>query len=207
MGEAGKIDCFGMFDILGLWATPARRECSVAFGLKNIPVGEIQISFWLRVAGKKAQRIGFGNLKTKAPGHSQILANRIRLAVEQFGTHQIGVAVGNVLSGKNALWIPLLVRELPWPSLPTGQELEKRLSDPHSIKSGRAVLKCEKCKTEYIFQINLDPEAPMPDGSLPFPGDGLFVCPSCRTTHHLKDVEGLVRSQLGKPERESGVGK
>lgn len=196
----GKIDCFGIFDNVGLWAAPATRECSVVFGIRDIPAGPLEVSHWLRVqhAGRKAIKILQGHLNLESATRSVIVATRIPLSIERVVPYELGVAIGEELRGQNALWIPLETKLFPWPAPLGKEELAKVLADPKSIKSARALLICSSCKNQYIFQINLDSASPIPADARSFPETGEFRCPECSTVHHLKDIEGQLRAQLGK---------
>ncbi len=203
VGERGKIDCYGVFDVVGVWATPATRECSIVFGVQNVPAGTTKLSLWLRTPGQKAVQLGTASIQAKDAARSIINAARIQLLFTQFGPYELGVAAGETSVPRHALWIPLAASSLPWPSFPTGEELQKLLADPHTIKTARVQLTCNKCRTNYVFQVSLDPAKPLERGVLPFPGDGLFTCPKCRTIHQLKDLEGQLRAQVGRPASES----
>lgn len=48
IAEQGKIDCFGIFDIMRVWAVPAVREFSIVFGLSDVATGNATLSYWLK---------------------------------------------------------------------------------------------------------------------------------------------------------------
>ncbi len=198
MGERGKVDCFGIFNSLGVWAVPARRECSVAFGIKDIPRGRLTLSFWLRRKGQKPRPLAKGDLTTDSPTHAANYANRIPLVISGLRAHEVGVCIGATIRRDNVLWTPLFIDMLPWPALPKGSRLQRALRDPQGLKAAKAVLKCTKCGIEYIFQANLDPDMLLDKGARPFPPDGKFKCPECDTVHHLKDIEGQALAHLAK---------
>jgi hypothetical protein len=198
VGERGKVDCFGIFNNLGVWAVPARRECSVAFGIKDIPKGELIVSFWLRRKGQRPRSLAKGVLTIDSSAHAASFANRIPLVIESFRAHEVGVCIGTKIRGRNVLWTPLLIVELPWPALPKGSRLQRVLRDPQSLKAARAVLKCVKCDNEYIFQANLDPNMSLDEVARPFPPDGKFKCPECGTVHHLRDIQGQALAHLAQ---------
>ncbi len=204
MGERGKVDCFGIFTNLGVWAVPARRECSVAFGIKDMPKGRLIVSCWLRRRGQKPRRLAMGHLTIDSPTHAASFANRIPLEISGLGAHEVGVCIGATIRGSNVLWIPLLIHKLPWPVLPKGSRLQKALRDPQGLKAVRTVLKCGKCGSEYNFQANIDPDMPLDEGALAFPPDGKFKCPDCGVVHYLKDIEGQGLAHLAQT-AEAGV--
>lgn len=196
----GKTDAFGIFDVVNLWATPATRECSFVFGVRNLPPEGVHISCWMRIlgAGRKAHKIADAEIKTSTASLSATSGFRLPLAISKVGLHEVGISIGHELGHGHALWIPLQVILLPWPAQPGGDDLRKLLADPHSIKSGRAVVVCRKCKSTYTFQVNLDPNAPIAADALPFPENGEYRCEKCNSVHYLKDIEGNLRSQLGR---------
>jgi hypothetical protein len=196
IGAQSKVDCFGVFTTMGVWGLPALRECSVVFGLNNVPAGETTLSLWLRPSGRDVHRLADMKLESPASVVSTVNAFRAPFSLKASGAHDIGVGVGK--SSLKAGWATVFINVLPWPELPQGVELARALADPHTIKSTRAVVGCQNCSAEYIFQVNLDPSVPLPKGSLAFPTDGRFACKKCKTIHHLRDIEGQLRFQLGR---------
>lgn len=204
VGDRGKIDCYGIFTSMGVWALPAARECSIAFSIRNVPKGNSTLSFWFRKSGQKAKRITNAKMHSTEAVQAGNYAHRIKLDITETGNLEFGLSVGRRLTGHNAFWTPLLVHTLPWPELPVGDDLHAILDDPHSIKSVRANLTCDKCQSEFTFQKDLDPSAELDKKSLPFPKNGVFRCTTCRKRHDLKDIEGQVLTQLGKISKEQG---
>jgi hypothetical protein len=199
VGDRGKVDAFGLFTNLGVWGLPAQREFSVIACAEQVSAGKNAVAIWLRTPNRTLTRVGHGNFTHPKQGDpSSVIAHRIHLQFAKTGVHQIGMTLGDADTPRNAIWFLLKVYELPWPALPTGQQLKSILADPTTIKSARAVLECGKCKSTYVFEIRLDPDALPTDKSLPFPTSGVFRCPKCGTEHPLRDVEGQMRSQLGR---------
>lgn len=199
--ERGKIDCFGIFNIMNVWATPAHREFSFVFGLSDLSNNE-EMKIWLRDPNDKV--IELATLKIsqqdidKTALFNIISARRFSVSLNSIGRHEVGMGLSKSPKDINIHWVPLLVNLLPWPSIPNGDELTKILKDPHAIKASRAIVSCKRCKTEYIFEINLIPGATLSEGALPFPPNGTFSCTHCSMMHYLRDIEGQVRSQLGR---------
>lgn len=198
IGNRGKVDCYGIFSSVGVWALPATRECSIAFGIKNVPKGKTPFTFWIRKSGQRARHMADGEMHTSEAIPVSTYADRIKLQLREVGNLEVGLAVGKRLSGHNAFWIPLSVHTLPWPELPVGSDLQNILDNPQSIKSVRAKLKCDKCESEYIFQVNLDATAKLSNEVRSLPKNGVFNCTKCNKRHELKDVEGQILTQLGK---------
>lgn len=198
-GANGKIDAFGLFNTVFVWALPTSRECSFIVGLENVPAGPLELRLWLRRPGKDAKTVGRIDATSSQESHSVMIAHRIPLQIAQLGRLRVGISVGD---GRVA-WTPLLIEERPWPELPTGEALTRLLADPHAIKAARVELQCGKCHTKYVFEIHADPAAKPPKGVRRFPEDGKFRCPKCGTLHHLRDLEGRLRAQIG--ESVSGV--
>ncbi len=196
-GAGGKLDAQGIFDTLFVWGTPATRECSLIFSLSNIPSGTTELTFWLRGPSKKSKVIGKAKLSASASSHSLIIGERLRFSLSEVGAFQVGVALAGDTE-RSIRWLPMLVQLQPWVELPTGSELAALLAESQAIKALRAELRCGKCASRYQFELQVDQSRPLTKGALPFPKDGKFKCPKCRTIHHLRDVEGRLRSHIGR---------
>ena len=75
-----------------------------------------------------------------------------------------------------------------WPEMPRGEKLNRLLKAEDVIKSARVVFVCRSCKSEFTFQVNLDPKAPIPTEQQEFPKDCVFYCPKCGSLPPLKDL-------------------
>lgn len=200
VGDRAKVDALGLFTTLGVWGVPAQRECSLIIGVDDLPAGNTPFSVWLRSPGGRSTQVGAGTItRVGGPGNRTLLAHRIHLVLARTGSYGLGVSLGSHKTPRNAAWFPLVVHDLPWPERPSPDRLAAALADPTTIKAVRVVLECRKCHRKYTFEIQLDPNAKLSRGSLPFPPDGTFRCPACDSVHHLRDVEGQLRSQLGRP--------
>lgn len=194
--DRGKIDVFGVFTSMKIWATPANRECSLVIGLRNVPESQFVISIWFRSEGDKAEKLGAVEADSGSTEFAKTVAFRVPLPLSGIGRHELGVTIGESVRG-GVFWIPLRVIQRDWPQLPTGEELQDALDDPNVIDSVRAVIECDDCGKEYIFQKNLDPNASIDPPAEPFPEDGVLKCSECGSVHHVKDIEGQVTAQLG----------
>jgi hypothetical protein len=209
-GEAGKVDLYGIFSTLRVWGVPTQRECSIAIGLKDVTPGVISLTMWLRKHGRKAAQVGNAQLQIrKTDGNDEgrtclVVAERIAIPIADVGDFEIGVSVGQQIRGGRAYWCPVVFDKLPWPILPEGVALERALRRPEVLKSVRAHVVCNKCKTEYVFQINLDPAAERDEGVRNFPKSGVFTCGKCKTKHHLRDIEGQALAQLAESANSGG---
>jgi hypothetical protein len=193
----GKVDCFGLFTDLFLWAIPALRECSIAFGIKGVRKGHHELSVWLKHGREKAQKLSKVEVDATADSFSSIFAYRIPIPINHFGIHQIGISRGSSMSPKGVMWIPLRVGELPWPEPIEGDALAAILNDPTAIKRAKAVIQCPDCTRKFTFEARLDASAKATKGSRSFPANGEFTCSKCGRTIYLRDIEGQLRSQLG----------
>ena len=197
----GKVDCLGLIAGVGIWAVPATREYSLAIGFADLPGGPQEYSVWLRRGRQRAERLSDGQLETKVPLSAAIGAVRVAMKFNATGSYEIGVRVGQ----RRTFWVPFGVALRPWPELPKGKTLERALADPNTIKTARVQVECRKCGAKYVFEVKLDPNAELAEDARPFPETGELRCRECRTLHHLKDIEGQTRAQLGKqfqsPER------
>ena len=196
--ESGKLDVQGIFNSIGIWAAPARREFSLVVGIQDVPTGHTVYSLWFRRRGSRAQQLGKFEIDARKVPEILTVAERVPITFSELGTHEIGVAKGPSLKGARVRWIPINIHSFPWPDLPSGEELKRLLRKPDVVKAARALLTCEACGTTYIFQKNLDPTAELDEEALPFPETGEFRCPECDSVHYTRDIEGQVISQLGK---------
>jgi hypothetical protein len=198
VGERGKVDCFGIFSEVGVWGLPANRECSVVYGLTNVQPGPIHMSLWLKSGQEKATRVSYGKVEFEQSTHAATFANRIPLQITQLGPHMVGLTLDSHETPQRPVWIPFFVNQLPWPEQLSKSHLALALADAHTVKAATATLTCQKCETKYTFAVTLDPNATLPRGHLAFPESGSFKCRKCGTVHFLRDVEGQLRSQLGR---------
>lgn len=196
---SGKVDAFGIFSRFLVWDTHAERACSLVLGVRN---GSSVSEFELTIKGPSGKVSKAGLVKLEAQISRSTVANMIGaspffLDIEELGNHQLGIRPSGTPSARQ-YWIHFEVVKQEWIELPTGEKLARILADPQSIKSARARVKCKKCGKLYTFELHLDPNAKLSRGSKAFPANGKFVCPKCRATHFLKDIEGQIRAHLGQ---------
>lgn len=196
-GVNAKIDAFGLFSWINVWGLPATRECSITIGLRDVPPGTTRFRLWHKAPGAEPKDIGHGDVATNERAAGLIMAERIPLRFTTSGVHQIGVGLDGG-SARSIHWTPVEVRAQELAPHPAGADLAKLLADPHSIKSLRAELLCKKCSTRHVFELHLDPSAPLSRGTHAFPPSGRFKCPRCGSTHYTRDLEGQLRSHLGR---------
>lgn len=199
-GVAGKIDAQGIFDTISIWGTPTTRECSLVFSVSSVPAGHTALGIWLRSPASGVKQLGKAELETPVALHSVVVGERIQFPVAAAGPHEVGVGIAGD-SERSIRWVPLLVKLQPWVELPKGMDLKRLLADPHTIKALRAELRCGKCGAKYLFELQVDPTQPLSKNARPFPRTGSFKCPKCRTVHHLRDIEGRLRAQVGRSHR------
>ena len=60
-------------------------------------------------------------------------------------------------------------------------------------------LECNKCHSRFKVQANLGRAQPIKEGSIPFPVDNKFKCPSCGAEHDLSDARHQLQAQTKKP--------
>lgn len=194
--ERGKVDAQGIFNQLGVWAVPTSRDFSVVLGLSDIPAGTHEFAILLEPPRGEAVELTTMRLRAPTDSPGLVSGHRVSARIEKMGSYKIAVRYRGGL--RNSAYLRLMVVEKKWPVLPTGIELRKVLARPNIIRAARAVLTCPQCKTEYIFQVNLDPGDPLPKEAMPFPPSGKFECPECGQIHYTKDTEGQVTSQLAQ---------
>lgn len=79
------------------------------------------------------------------------------------------------------------------------EEIEKLLKEDGIAKVGRMVFRCPKCKTEYKFQLNLDPKEPVDKDAIVFPPDNKFKCPNDGYEVDLTGIKISMQKVLGRP--------
>lgn len=203
-GPTGKVDAYGIFDKVFIWATPATREHSLVIRVSNLRSGQNSFDVIFETPSKKRVEVAAGNLNSETTSdETGISAIRIPLAFSEIGQHKLGIGFVDG-SERSRFWIPLYVAELPWPPLPTGDELASLLKDPLSIKVVRAEISCPKCNTKHTFESYLDLGAKPSRGAKLFPASGRYKCLKCSSVIELRDIEGQLRSHLGKPAQRGG---
>ena len=198
IGEHGKVDSLGIFTRLFVFGLPAIRESSLCFGFDNVEKGQYYFTVWLKHGRKKAKKFSEIKMETLKSREAVLFAYRVPFEIEALGDHSVGISLGRTARPNRAYWIPLNVSKLPWPELPVGEALQTALLDPHVIKRVQATIVCQKCSRKYVFEALLDTSLKASRGARVFPGDGRFECQKCNHPHFLKDIEGQLRSQLGK---------
>lgn len=197
--ESGKINTQGIFNQIYVWATPTSREFSIVIGFSDVPKG--LHNFKLVLVDPKGARSEIGEAGIEAEGFvpGVVKAERVTIEFKSPGGYRIGL----IPEGKQRLnrYVRFEVAMRQWPKMPRGEKLTRLLKAEDVIKSARVVFVCGSCKSEFTFQVNLDPKAPIPKETQEFPKDGVFECPKCGSIHHLKDVEGRLLSMLAKPVR------
>ena len=194
--EGGKVDAIGIFNTFHVWATPAVREFSLTIGVTNLPAGTSEFNVYRRI-GSKVQLIGNVRFTSEKVQQNGIGASRFVIKIGVFKDFELGLGLPGE-GPRNIRWLPINIVRQPWVELPTGDALSRILSEPHTIKALRAEIVCEKCSARFTFEINVNPDAKRERGIRSFPEDGKFRCPKCRGIHHLKDIEGQLRSHIGK---------
>lgn len=198
-GQASKIDAFGLFTKVGVWALPATRDFSLIVGIDRLPLGESTLAIWHRPPTGKFARLGHGDITHRdESAASSIVAHRVSLRIEAAGSHRLVAGLGRGIPRPSGAGFNLWVHELPWPEVLSGTDLERALADPSTLKGGRAVLECDGCNRKYTFEVYLDPNTSLGKGSLPFPESGVFICPKDGSKHHVRDIEGQIRNTLGR---------
>lgn len=195
--ENGKTDAFGIFDKFLVWGTPTVRECSLVVRIDNLAVGTSSCTVYSQRPNKAIKTLAKIDLQADAPTRTTVLSTRLRLNLGDPGEFKLGISPTGG-SPRSIHWLPLSIELQPWPELPTGEKLLKLLADPQTIKAARVSLRCEKCGRSFTFGLHLDPNEKLPRGLRPFPKTSTFKCPKCASVHHLRDIEGQLRSHLGQ---------
>lgn len=58
---------------------------------------------------------------------------------------------------------------------------------------------CNGCGQTSKIQANFQPDVPLNEGAIAFPGDNRFTCPQCKTEHDLGDLRRQLEAQVGRP--------
>jgi hypothetical protein len=64
ISDAGKVDAFGIFDTVNVWALPATRVYSFTVGIKDLPAGTTEVEVYRRVSGV-ARTLGRAQLASR----------------------------------------------------------------------------------------------------------------------------------------------
>jgi uncharacterized Zn-finger protein len=82
----------------------------------------------------------------------------------------------------------------------TPEEIAELMKRPDIVKSATAEVSCPKCGTQYRFQYNLDPRAPVAPGSLALPPGEFFACAACGTHIPLTQLRENLSRIVGVPQ-------
>ena len=195
-GNSGKIDATGIFNQINVWGLPATRKLSIILVVNDFKKGNYSIQLSIELPNGEVKDLSRIDIDVSKKTLGIIEGYEFNIALSEKGTYKI-IAVIEQTGESHYTLLDVLTRE--WPKLPTGKSLETALKDPNRIKSARAVITCGDCKTDYIFQVNLDPNEDIDDKALNFPEKGEFECKKCGNVIYTKDIEGQVLSQLAKP--------
>lgn len=188
--QAGKTSCEGIFNTV--------------FALVY-PVVHANIYLYIAYMGGKGvfdQKVSFLTENGKVLYESPL--EQVRLPTHEFVAHLEHLELPSpgrywlslTLDGQEVKRIWLRAQKTPLRSPFTDDEIKELLANPQSIKKVRAQAECKKCERKHLFQMNLDPKAPLDDGHRPFPESKSFVC-ECGTTHDLKHVWASAWQMLG----------
>lgn len=194
-GNRSKVDATGIFNQINVWGLPASREFSIILSINGLEKGDYSIPLSLELPSGEIKSISRVEINVSKKTLGIIEGYKFNVALSEKGIHKISAVIEQT-GEKHYTLLNVLTQE--WPKLPTGKNLEIALKDPNRIKAARAVLTCGECKSEFIFQVNLDPNEALDDNALNFPEDGVFKCKKCGKIHYTKDIEGQVISQLAK---------
>ena len=194
LASSNKWNCYGIFNIFNVWDFPALREASFVIYAYNIFKSEKISLTWIDPKGKR-KILGKAQCpKSKEPYGFHRIAQHLMIPIKAEGIHFFEGSIGST-SKK----IPIIVNKFPWPEL-SEEEIKKALEDPHSVRSARMEIVCNKCGRKHTFEVHLDPNAKNTPGTIKFPKSGRFKCKTktCSTIIPTKDIEGRARSLLGK---------
>ena len=193
-GLTGKINCYGIFNIFNIWATPAQREGSIVLYAYNIYKNEKLSINWVEPNGKKIHMGDFNFSKSPNPHGYANMAIHAPFQINKNGIHILEAKLNEDIHH-----IPIIVHKENWPKL-TEKQIKDALDDPNTIKSTRMEITCIKCNRTHIFEVHLDPNVRKTPGTYEFPKNGKFLCKtkSCKKTFYTRDIEGRARSLLGK---------
>jgi len=76
-----------------------------------------------------------------------------------------------------------------------GAQVPPPQANPQESRSATIEITCGQCKTTSRIQANFEPDHPIQEGSLPFPGDNRFACPGCGAVIDLSDARRQIEAQ------------
>ena len=193
IGADKKVDCFGIFSKFYVWGFPANRKVSCILGISNFK-DEATISLFWKPPKEGRIRIGSINVKKQKERFETVvpLAGSFTISMTKTQIHYLEAEIeGEVFR------TPLIVTRKKWPHF-TQKKVNELLKDPSVIKSAASEVSCSTCGHRYLFEVHLDKSKPISGGAQNFPEDGLLICKTCETKLYLKDIEGQMRSLLGK---------
>lgn len=194
----GKVSCEGIFTTINSLVFPfVHPSMSIYISYMSVEGEFDQKLSFLSEEGKVLNEKRFGTLKL--PTLEQVV-NVENLELPAPGRYWFSLS----LNGREVKRIWLLASETPLRPPFTKEQIRELLANPRSVKKVRAKAECKKCGKKHLFQMNLDPTAPLDKDYSPFPESKSFVC-DCGVTHDMRGIWASAWQMLGslRPEGKS----
>lgn len=79
------------------------------------------------------------------------------------------------------------------------EEIALLMEQPDIVKTANVEMVCDKCRTTYRFQHNLDPSAPIEKGFVGLPPGEFFICAVCGSRLAVEQLRENMQNIVGIP--------
>jgi hypothetical protein len=206
--ENGKFSAFGIFDTIFSFIFPANHKRFFLLAGFSGERGDHKLE--LQVSGPDGRILGNtgGELRLES---EDMVAN----VIFEFATFPLPTEGRYTLSlfmDGDFLVEHFFTAKPPFPRRQrTREEIIALLNQPEVIRSANADVECNRCRTNYKFQLQLDPEAPVDEGYERLPEGQLLRCGKCgneiplgQVRQNLENIVGIPRQWLS-PQGGGGV--
>lgn len=211
--DSGKFSAVGIFDTIFSFIYPATHKRF--FILLGFIGAEGKFDIEVHFTGPDGRQIAKASGEISALSTEQV-TNTV-FSFENFplpmeGRYTISVFLDGDFFGEQHFRVqpPFQSRER------TPDEIATLLQQPDIIKSANVDVGCDKCKTIYRFQVQLDSSAPVESGFLHLPPGDEFACSVCgqripirQVRRNMDNILGIPRQWLGttgRPQQAGGSG-
>jgi hypothetical protein len=199
--DNGKFSAVGIFDTIFSFIYPAtHKRFYILLGFIGV---EGQFGIEIQFSGPDGHQIAKANGEINATATDQVV-NTV-FSFENFplpleGRYTVSMFLDGDFFAEHHFRVqpPFQSRER------TPEEIATLLQQPDIIKSANVDVGCDKCKTIYRFQVQLDSNAPIEQGFLHLPPGDEFACSVCgrripiaQVRRNMDNILGIPRQWLG----------
>ncbi len=194
--DNGKFSAVGIFDTIFSFIFPANhKKFFLLAGFSGEPGDH---SLELQVSGPDGRVLGNtkGDLKLENPDN---VANVI-FGFDSFPLPSEGRYTLSLFMDGDFVVEHGFTAKPPFPRRQrTSEEIDKLLTQQDVIRSANADVQCQRCRSKYKFQLQLDPKSGVEPGFTPLPPGNSFLCGQCGNEIPLTQVRQNLENIVGIP--------